>query len=26
MRLELLEAGIKNVSGTVKYPKEFETV
>jgi predicted N-acetyltransferase YhbS len=26
MGLELVEDGLKNVSGTVKYPKEFETV
>ena len=26
MGLELMEGGLKNVSGTVKYPKEFDTV
>lgn len=26
MELELMEGGLKNVSGTVKYPKEFDTV
>lgn len=26
MGLELVEGGLKNVSGTVKYPKEFEVV
>jgi len=26
MGLELIEGGLKNVSGTVKYPKEFDTV